>query len=109
MKLNFLIIYYSFNLKLVHFNLFILLLIKSNQIEEEEAATASADLFPLLKQTDEHILLQNLFNNYEPSARPVQNHTKSIKLYLRLRLSQVLDLSEKEQSLTTNMWIEQVI
>ena len=56
----------------------------------------------------EHILLNKLIENYESSTRPILNHNKTLNVYLRLKLTQVLDLSEKDQILTTNMWIEQV-
>jgi hypothetical protein len=58
--------------------------------------------------TTEHILLKNLIKNYEPSIRPLQNHNSTLNIYFRLKLTQVLELSETHQTLTTNMWVEQV-
>ena len=61
------------------------------------------------QNTQEHMLIDHLIGNYDSTIRPVQNHSSSMKVYFRLRLTQVLDLSEKDQALTTNMLIEQVL
>lgn len=45
---------------------------------------------------------------YEPMARPVLNHSTSIVIFFKIRLTQVLELNEKNQILTTSIWIEQV-
>ena len=66
-------------------------------------------LVSLFQITTEHTLLKNLIKNYEPTIRPLYNHNSTINVYFRLKLTQVLELSETDQTLTTNMWIEQVI
>ncbi|CAF0974215.1 unnamed protein product [Brachionus calyciflorus] len=57
--------------------------------------------------TDEHFLYKKLLKNYEPSVRPVNEHTRTLNIFFRLKLTQVLELSEKDQTLITNIWIEQ--
>lgn len=58
--------------------------------------------------TLEHILYKKLMKHYEPSVRPVLNHSSTLNIFFRMKLTQVLELSEKDQTLITNIWIEQV-
>ena len=58
--------------------------------------------------SSEQILFQDLFENYEPSIRPVHNHSQSLTIYFNLKINQMLELSEKDQVLGSNIVIEQV-
>ena len=56
----------------------------------------------------EQILFRNLMRNYDPTVRPVFDNRESLDIYFRMNLMQILELSEKEQILVSNLWIEQV-
>lgn len=56
----------------------------------------------------EHVLFKKLFENYDSNVRPVFNHSVSLRVYMRLKLYQIFELSEKSQVLTTGVWIQQV-
>lgn len=58
--------------------------------------------------TEENLLYRRLMTFYEPMARPVLNHSTSLVIFFKIRLTQVLELNEKNQILTTSIWIEQV-
>ena len=70
--------------------------------------SANSPTTPSSFRNQEHVLFQKLLENYDSTARPVVNHTMALKVILSMKLYQILELSEKEQSLTTNIWIEQV-
>ncbi|XP_032227220.2 neuronal acetylcholine receptor subunit beta-3-like [Nematostella vectensis] len=55
----------------------------------------------------EPALLNYLFQNYSKDARPVLNVDDPVQLKLGIMLRQVIDLDEREQILTTNVWIRQ--
>jgi hypothetical protein len=59
-------------------------------------------------ENQEQILYKKLLGSYDPAVRPVLNHTMTLKIILRMKLYQILELSEKDQTLTTNIWMEQV-
>ncbi len=61
-----------------------------------------------LPVSTEQILFEDLFQNYEPSIRPVYNHNHSLTIYFSLKINQMLELSEKDQVLGSNIVIEQV-
>ncbi|XP_041356427.1 neuronal acetylcholine receptor subunit alpha-10-like [Gigantopelta aegis] len=54
----------------------------------------------------EQVLLRDLMYTYEKSVRPVFNADKPVNIGLGLTLTQILDLDEKNQVLTTNVWLE---
>lgn len=57
--------------------------------------------------SDEKRLIKFLLENYETVGvigRPVFNTSETIKVYYGLALIQILDLDEKNQVLTTNVW-----
>jgi hypothetical protein len=58
-------------------------------------------------QNQEQRLYRKLLNSYDPAVRPVVNHSSTLEVILRVKLYQILELSEKDQTLTTNMWMEQ--
>ncbi|XP_072023690.1 neuronal acetylcholine receptor subunit alpha-9-like isoform X1 [Amphiura filiformis] len=59
----------------------------------------------LLSET--HRLINDLFeeNGYNPYVRPVYNHTTIIDVQMLLFVAQVLEMDERRQTLTTNLWI----
>ncbi len=57
--------------------------------------------------SDEKRLIKKLLDTYEKvglMGRPVTNTSEAITVYYGLSLIQILDLDEKNQVLTTNMW-----
>ncbi|KAL3884940.1 hypothetical protein ACJMK2_025039 [Sinanodonta woodiana] len=56
--------------------------------------------------SSEHLLMTALMRKYDSSIRPVYNSSKTVRVLLGLTLTQILDLDEKNQVLTTNVWLE---
>ncbi|CAI9742500.1 neuronal acetylcholine receptor subunit alpha-10-like [Octopus vulgaris] len=54
----------------------------------------------------EQLLLRSLMHGYDKSVRPVYNSSKAVVVGLGLTLTQILDVDEKNQVLTTNVWLE---
>uniref|UniRef100_A0A3P8S979 Cholinergic receptor, nicotinic, alpha 4b n=1 Tax=Amphiprion percula TaxID=161767 RepID=A0A3P8S979_AMPPE len=52
-------------------------------------------------------LLQNLFVNYNKLSRPVQNTTDTVLVHFGLSIAQLIDVDEKNQMMTTNVWVKQ--
>ncbi|CAF0781750.1 unnamed protein product [Didymodactylos carnosus] len=57
--------------------------------------------------SSEQELLRELLRNYEPSVRPVYNAQSVVTIYFRMDITQLFELEEKTQILTTNVRIEQ--
>ncbi|XP_040180369.1 neuronal acetylcholine receptor subunit beta-3 isoform X3 [Rana temporaria] len=55
----------------------------------------------------EDALLRNLFTGYQKWVRPVINPNKTIKVNFGLKISQLVDVDEKKQLMTTNVWLRQ--
>ncbi|KRZ62670.1 Acetylcholine receptor subunit alpha-type unc-63, partial [Trichinella nativa] len=53
-------------------------------------------------------LFQDILTGYNKLLRPVQNTSDAVTVKVKLRLSQLLDVHEKNQIITTNIWIKQV-
>ncbi|XP_071167041.1 acetylcholine receptor subunit alpha-type acr-16-like [Mytilus edulis] len=68
--------------------------LKQNQIAPED-------------MTEEQRLLYRLLRNYDRSSRPVYQATTPVIIRLGISLTQVLDVDEKNQVLTTNIWLDQ--
>ncbi|CAF0997049.1 unnamed protein product [Rotaria sordida] len=56
---------------------------------------------------DEQRLMAQLLRNYDPSARPVYNASDTVSVAFGIALTQLSDMDEKNQVLTTNIWLEQ--
>ncbi|KAF7493101.1 Neuronal acetylcholine receptor subunit alpha-10 [Sarcoptes scabiei] len=56
---------------------------------------------------DERRLLTYLMRNYDNTIRPVNDAMKPINIRLGITLTQIFDLDEKNQVLTTNIWLDQ--
>ncbi|XP_038184008.1 neuronal acetylcholine receptor subunit beta-3 isoform X1 [Arvicola amphibius] len=55
----------------------------------------------------EDALLRHLFQGYQKWVRPVLNSSDIIKVYFGLKISQLVDVDEKNQLMTTNVWLKQ--
>ncbi|XP_054607508.1 neuronal acetylcholine receptor subunit alpha-9-I [Nothobranchius furzeri] len=55
-----------------------------------------------------HKLLNDLMENYSNALRPVEDTDKSLNVSLQITLSQIKDMDERNQVLTTYLWIRQV-
>ncbi|KAM3869042.1 neuronal acetylcholine receptor subunit alpha-10-like [Diretmus argenteus] len=53
-------------------------------------------------------LLTDLFSNYTNALRPVEDTDHVINVTLQITLSQIIDMDERNQILTTYLWIRQV-
>uniref|UniRef100_A0A3Q0SLC7 Neuronal acetylcholine receptor subunit alpha-7 n=1 Tax=Amphilophus citrinellus TaxID=61819 RepID=A0A3Q0SLC7_AMPCI len=51
-------------------------------------------------------LYRDLMNGYNPLERPVQNDSQSLTVSFGLSLMQIMDVDEKNQVLTTNIWLQ---
>ncbi|VDO64988.1 unnamed protein product [Onchocerca flexuosa] len=54
-------------------------------------------------------LLEDLLFNYNKLVRPINNKTNPLVVYFKLKLSQLLDVHEKNQIMTTNVWLQHVL
>jgi len=52
-------------------------------------------------------LYDDLLSNYNKLVRPVVNVTDAVKVRLKLKLSQLIDVNLRNQIMTTNLWVEQ--
>ncbi|KAI2808030.1 hypothetical protein BLOT_005972 [Blomia tropicalis] len=60
------------------------------------------------EQTNEERRLFNyLMRNYDTNIRPIKNSSMAIHIRLGITLAQIFDLDEKNQVLTTNIWLDQ--
>ncbi|XP_059377691.1 neuronal acetylcholine receptor subunit non-alpha-2-like isoform X3 [Carassius carassius] len=55
----------------------------------------------------EDVLLRDLFQGYQRWVRPVQHANHSVKVRFGLKISQLVDVDEKNQLMTTNVWLWQ--
>ncbi|XP_068814958.1 CHRNA7-FAM7A fusion protein isoform X3 [Struthio camelus] len=51
-------------------------------------------------------LYKELLKNYNPLERPVANDSQPLTVYFTLSLMQIMDVDEKNQVLTTNIWLQ---
>ncbi|KAG9465964.1 acetylcholine receptor subunit epsilon-like isoform X1 [Eleutherodactylus coqui] len=66
-------------------------------------------LLPLLScalANEEKRLLNDLFSNYDKMSRPVKNIKDIIVVRLKLTLTNLISLKEKEETMTTNVWLQ---
>ncbi|XP_025934473.1 neuronal acetylcholine receptor subunit beta-3 [Apteryx rowi] len=55
----------------------------------------------------EDALLKHLFRGYQKWVRPVENSNDTIRVLFGLKISQLVDVDEKNQLMTTNVWLKQ--
>nr|API81616.1 nicotinic acetylcholine receptor alpha 16 [Cancer borealis] len=60
-----------------------------------------------LEMNDEKRLLDSLMTGYDRNVRPVRNASNPIIIQLGITLTQIFDMDEKNQVLTTNVWLDQ--
>nr|XP_057945341.1 neuronal acetylcholine receptor subunit alpha-7a isoform X3 [Doryrhamphus excisus] len=59
-----------------------------------------------LQGANEKRLYRDLMVNYDPLVRPVLNESEILMVELGLNLMQIMDVDEKNQVLTTNVWFK---
>ncbi|GMR54910.1 hypothetical protein PMAYCL1PPCAC_25105, partial [Pristionchus mayeri] len=55
---------------------------------------------------DANRLFEDLLSDYNKLVRPVDNNTETLVVKFKLKLSQLLDVHEKNQIMTTNVWLQ---
>uniref|UniRef100_A0A287D1M9 Cholinergic receptor nicotinic gamma subunit n=1 Tax=Ictidomys tridecemlineatus TaxID=43179 RepID=A0A287D1M9_ICTTR len=51
-------------------------------------------------------LLADLMHSYDPHLRPAERDSDVVNVSLKLTLTNLISLNEREEALTTNVWIE---
>lgn len=74
---------------------------------EENATMSSGGSSSSVTWSHEKRLLDALMRNYDASVRPVKNSSEPVVIRLGITLTQIFDLDEKNQVLTTNVWLDQ--
>ncbi|VDN81648.1 unnamed protein product [Brugia pahangi] len=54
-------------------------------------------------------LIEDLLADYNKLVRPVENDSDTLIVRLKLKLSQLLDVHEKNQIMTTNVWLQHIL
>ncbi|XP_011385236.1 acetylcholine receptor subunit gamma-like, partial [Pteropus vampyrus] len=57
-------------------------------------------------RNQEERLLADLMHNYDPHLRPAERDSDLVNVSLKLTLTNLISLNEREEALTTNVWIE---
>ncbi|XP_010630092.1 acetylcholine receptor subunit gamma [Fukomys damarensis] len=57
-------------------------------------------------RNQEERLLADLMRSYDPHLRPAEHGTDIVNVSLKLTLTNLISLNEREEALTTNVWIE---
>uniref|UniRef100_A0A2K6BH96 Cholinergic receptor nicotinic beta 3 subunit n=1 Tax=Macaca nemestrina TaxID=9545 RepID=A0A2K6BH96_MACNE len=70
-----------------------------------DSFTATAGFSSIAENED--ALLRHLFQGYQKWVRPVLHSNDTIKVYFGLKISQLVDVDEKNQLMTTNVWLKQ--
>ncbi|XP_006863381.1 PREDICTED: acetylcholine receptor subunit epsilon [Chrysochloris asiatica] len=56
-------------------------------------------------KNEELKLYQHLFHNYDPQRRPVKGPEDTVTITLKVTLTNLISLNEKEETLTSSVWI----
>uniref|UniRef100_A0A8C9DED0 Acetylcholine receptor subunit epsilon n=1 Tax=Prolemur simus TaxID=1328070 RepID=A0A8C9DED0_PROSS len=56
-------------------------------------------------KNEELPLYHHLFDNYDPESRPVREPEDTVTVTLKVTLTNLISLNEKEETLTTSVWI----
>ncbi|XP_053695457.1 acetylcholine receptor subunit beta-like 2 [Sabethes cyaneus] len=86
-------------IKLVNFKLCFLSLIAFSY--------AQASVVHIEANPDAKRLYDDLLSNYNRLIRPVVNNTETLIVWLELKLSQLIEVSLRNQVMTTNLWVKQ--
>lgn len=62
----------------------------------------------LIANQDSRRLYDDLIGDYNRLVRPVGNNSEKLTVYMGVKLTQILDVDEKNQIMTTNVWVRQV-
>jgi hypothetical protein len=54
------------------------------------------------------MLLKKLFENYDPTERPVQDDSKNMLVSVGLSIQQIVEIDEKTQTLIFSGWLDMV-
>ncbi|KAM4835869.1 acetylcholine receptor subunit gamma [Thomomys bottae] len=57
-------------------------------------------------RNQEERLLADLMHSYDPHLRPAEHDSDVVNVSLKLTLTNLISLNEREEALTTNVWIE---
>ncbi|XP_006866813.1 PREDICTED: acetylcholine receptor subunit gamma isoform X1 [Chrysochloris asiatica] len=57
-------------------------------------------------RNQEERLLKELMSNYDPHLRPAEREADVVNVSLKVTLTNLISLNEREEALTTNVWIE---
>ncbi|XP_006893533.1 PREDICTED: acetylcholine receptor subunit gamma [Elephantulus edwardii] len=57
-------------------------------------------------RNQEERLLADLMRDYDPNLRPAEHEEDVVNVSLKLTLTNLISLNEREEALTTNVWIE---
>ncbi|KAM9332553.1 acetylcholine receptor subunit epsilon [Pholidichthys leucotaenia] len=60
----------------------------------------------LVQCNEETQLISDLFKDYKKNIRPVVHPDDKLEILMKLTLTNLISLNEKEETLTTNVWIE---
>ncbi|XP_017292446.1 acetylcholine receptor subunit epsilon [Kryptolebias marmoratus] len=60
----------------------------------------------LVECNEESILIRDLFKGYNKNIRPAKHPEDKVQVQVKLTLTNLISLNEKEETLTTNVWIE---
>ncbi|XP_029704871.1 acetylcholine receptor subunit epsilon isoform X2 [Takifugu rubripes] len=63
-------------------------------------------LIPEVQSNEETELIKDLFKDYNKNIRPVVHPEDKVEVQIKLTLTNLISLNEKEETLTTNVWIE---
>lgn len=68
---------------------------------------AQASVAHIEANPDAKRLYDDLLSNYNRLIRPVVNNTETLTVWLGLKLSQLIEVSLRNQVMTTNLWVKQ--
>ncbi|KAM3600671.1 uncharacterized protein V6R79_000451 [Siganus canaliculatus] len=68
--------------------------------------TCLMTLMVLVESNEETYLIKDLFRGYNKNIRPVVHPVDKVEVQIKLTLTNLISLNEKEETLTTNVWIE---
>nr|XP_057919247.1 neuronal acetylcholine receptor subunit non-alpha-2-like [Doryrhamphus excisus]XP_057919248.1 neuronal acetylcholine receptor subunit non-alpha-2-like [Doryrhamphus excisus] len=93
-------------MKLVLPSFLLLLLLLAASCPMSFASITTPSEFVSLAEMED-ALLKNLFQGYQRWVRPIQHANDTIKVRFGLKISQLVDVDEKNQLMTTNVWLWQ--
>ncbi|CAO1423836.1 unnamed protein product [Diamesa hyperborea] len=68
---------------------------------------AKATVIHVEANPDAKRLYDDLLSNYNRLIRPVVNNTETLTVWLGLKLTQIIEVSLRNQVMTTNLWVKQ--